>query len=47
MSTFTTDIAKRETLAAMIGKYRQATQKVEEAYAILDVVDPLVKTIIC
>lgn len=36
MSTFTTDIAKRETLAAMIGTYRQATQKVEEAYAILE-----------
>jgi hypothetical protein len=36
MSTFTTDIAKRETLAAMIGTYRQATQKVEEAYVMLE-----------
>jgi len=36
MSTFTTDIAKRETLAAMIGTYRQATRNVEEAYAILE-----------
>lgn len=36
MSTFTTDIAKRETLATMIGTYQQATRKVEEAYAILE-----------
>lgn len=36
MSTFTTDVAKRETLTAMIGAYQQATRKVEEAYAILE-----------
>lgn len=36
MSTFTTDIAKRETLATMIGTYQQATGKVQEAYAILE-----------
>lgn len=36
MSTFTTDVAKRETLTAMIGAYQQATQKVEEAYVILE-----------
>lgn len=33
---FTTDIAKRETLAAMIGTYQQATLKIEEAYTILE-----------
>lgn len=36
MSTFTTDIAKRETLATMIGTYQQATSMVVEAYAILE-----------
>lgn len=36
MSTFTTDIAKRETLSVMIGTYQQAIKSVEEAYAILE-----------
>lgn len=36
MSTFTTDVARRETLAAMIGTYQQATKQVEQAYAILE-----------
>lgn len=36
MSTFTTDVAKRETLAVMIGTYQQATKQVEQAYAILE-----------
>jgi len=36
MSTFTTDIAKRETLATMIGTYQQATSMVEQAYTILE-----------
>ncbi|HCE66872.1 MAG: hypothetical protein A2X82_11670 [Geobacteraceae bacterium GWC2_55_20] len=36
MNTFTTDIAKRETLATMIGTYQQATSMVEQAYAILE-----------
>lgn len=36
MSTFTTDVAKRETLSAMVGTYQQATRKVEEAYTILE-----------
>ena len=36
MNTFTTDIAKRETLATMIGTYQQATSMVEKAYAILE-----------
>lgn len=36
MSKFTTDVAKRETLAAMTGTYQQAVKKVEEAYAILE-----------
>jgi len=35
-TTFTTDIAKRETLAAMIGTYQQATLKIEEAYSLLE-----------
>lgn len=34
--TFTTDIAKRETLSAMIGTYQQATRSIEEAYAMLE-----------
>jgi hypothetical protein len=33
---FTTDIAKRETISAMIGTYKQAIGKVQEAYAILE-----------
>jgi hypothetical protein len=36
MSTFTTDIAKRETLSTMIGAYRQATAQVVEAYTKLE-----------
>lgn len=36
MRPFTTDIAKRETLSAMIGTYQQATKSVEEAYSILE-----------
>lgn len=36
MCTFTTDVAKRETLATMIGTYQQAVKNVEEAYAILE-----------
>jgi len=36
MSTFTTDVAKRETLAAMIGTYQQAIKSIEEAYAMLE-----------
>ncbi|WP_170242112.1 hypothetical protein [Geobacter argillaceus] len=36
MNTFTTDVAKRETLAAMIGTYQQAIKSIEEAYAILE-----------
>jgi len=36
MSTFTTDIARRETLATMIGTYPQATGVIENAYAILE-----------
>lgn len=35
-TTFTTDVAKRETLAVMIGTYQQASRKVEEAYALLE-----------
>ena len=35
-TTFTTDIAKRETLSAMIGAYQQATCMVEQAYDILE-----------
>jgi hypothetical protein len=35
-TTITTDIAKRETLAAMIGAYQQATGMVEQAYDILE-----------
>ncbi|WP_243375049.1 DUF4942 domain-containing protein [Geotalea sp. SG265] len=31
-----TDIAKRETLAAMIGTYQQAILKIEEAYSVLE-----------
>ncbi len=34
--TFTTDIAKRETLAAMIGAYKQAVIEVRDAYSILE-----------
>lgn len=36
MNTFTTDIAKRETLSTMIGTYQQATSMVEKAYTILE-----------
>lgn len=36
MSTFTTDVAKRETLATMIGTYQQATSMVVQAYTILE-----------
>jgi hypothetical protein len=35
-TTITTDIAKRETLSAMIGAYQQATGMVEQAYDILE-----------
>jgi hypothetical protein len=35
-TTFTTDIAKRETLTSMIGTYQQATSMVEQAYDILE-----------
>ena len=35
-TSITTDIAKRETLSAMIGTYQQATRQIEEAYAILE-----------
>jgi hypothetical protein len=34
--TITTDIAKRETLATMIGTYKQAVTEVQDAYAILE-----------
>lgn len=36
MNTFTTYVAKRETLSSMIGTYQQATIMVEKAYAILE-----------
>jgi hypothetical protein len=35
-TTFTTDIAKRETLTTMIGTYQQATSMIEQAYDILE-----------
>jgi Domain of unknown function (DUF4942) len=35
-TTITTDMAKRETLSAMIGTYQQATVMVEQAYDILE-----------
>jgi len=36
MTPLTTDIAKRETLSAMIGTYKKAVIEVEDAYSILE-----------
>lgn len=37
MSAFTTEVAKRETLSAMIGTYQQAIKSIEEAYNMLEI----------
>lgn len=42
---FTTDIAKRETLATMIGTYQQATSMVEKAYAILETAEKSLRAV--
>jgi len=44
-STLTTDIAKRETLATMIGTYRQAIGMVEEAYDILEQAQKILRAV--
>ena len=45
MRSFTTDIAKRETLAAMIGTYQQATKSIEEAYAMLETAEKSLRAV--
>lgn len=42
---FTTDLAKRETLSAMIGTYQQATRNIEEAYAILETAEKSLRAV--
>ena len=42
---FTTDIAKRETLSTMIGAYQQATVKIQEAYAILESAQTMLRAV--
>jgi hypothetical protein len=44
-TTFTTDIAKRETLTSMIGTYQQATGMIEQAYDILEQAQNILRTV--